>query len=259
MENDKQLIIIIEDDYLIALDLKEILESEGYSTMTKFNSIEHIIEQIKNLNPVLVIIDINLKMDKDGIYIGKFLLDYDKVPYVYITSYSDSVTVDNIKTTRPYGYIKKPFTHIDIVTNANIIINNFRHRRIDVDRTIKENEINNDEIPFIIKKSINYINQNIQGKIEINELARQTKWDTFHFSRMFKKYVGLSPYNYILKRKIEIAQSLLMESDQKIVDIAFELGFDNHSNFSVRFKKITGFSPENYRKIDRVKKMTSHI
>jgi AraC-like DNA-binding protein len=50
-----------------------------------------------------------------------------------------------------------------------------------------------------------------------------------------------------------------MESDQKIVDIAFELGFDNHSNFSVRFKKITGFSPENYRKIDRVKKMTSHI
>jgi len=254
MDNAKQLIIIIEDDYLIASDLKEILESEGYSTMAQFSSIDNIIEQIKNLNPALVLIDINLKMDKDGIFIGNFLLDYDKVPYMYITSYYDSVTVDNIKATRPYGYIKKPFNDIDVVTNVNIIINNFSHRKIDIERTISEDEINNDEIPFIIKKSINYINQNIDGKIEINQLARQTKWDTFHFSRMFKKYVGLSPYNYILKRKIEIAKCLLLETDQNIVDIAFKLGFDNHSNFSTRFKKFTGSSPENYRKIDRVKK-----
>jgi len=255
MINSKPLIIVIEDDSIIAHDIKEILENEGFQVIIDFDSTEHAIELIKELNPVLIILDINLNMDKDGIYIGKFLLDYDKVPYMYITSYSDSRTQDSIKTTRPYGYINKPYRDIDIITNVNIIINNFHHRRVDISRTIKEHEINKDEIPFIIKKSIKHIEDNIYGKIEISELALQTKWDTFHFSRMFKKYVGLSPYNYFLNRKIEIGKTLLIDTDFPIIDIAFKLGFDNHSNFSVRFKKFTSHSPENFRKIDRVKKI----
>lgn len=250
----KPLIIVIEDESIIAQDIKEILENEGFQVLIDINSIEHAIELIKELKPVLIILDINLKMDKDGTYIGNFLLEYDKVPYVYISSYSDSRTVDRIKTTRPYGYINKPYRDVDIITNVNIIINNFNYRRVDITRRVKEDEIVKDEIPFIIKKSISYVNDNIYGKIEISELAIQTKWDIFHFSRMFKKYVGLTPYQYILNRKIEISKSILIDTNKQIIDIAFELGFDNHSNFTTRFKKFTGYSPDSFRKINRVKK-----
>jgi AraC-like DNA-binding protein len=253
MNSSKPLIIVVEDDYLIALDLKEILESEGYSVISEINSIEHAIELIKKLNPVLVIIDVNLKMDKDGIYIGNFLLELDKIPYIYVTSYSDTLTINRIKETRPFGFIKKPFNPIDIITNVNIVLNNYKHNKIDVVRNNKKEEIT-DESPFIIKKTIQYINSHIYETIEIEQLVSLTRWKKHHFSRMFIKYIGVTPYQYILNQKIELSKSLLIETNNQIVDIAYELGFNNHSNFSTRFKKITGKSPEDFRKINNIKK-----
>jgi len=254
MKFTKPLIIVVEDEYIIALDLKEILENAGFSVVTEFNSVEHVIELIEELNPVLVILDVNLKMDKDGIDIGNFLLDYDKTPYLYVTSYSDSVTVNRIKATRPFGFINKPFNEIDIITNVNIVINNYNHRNLDVNRKEKTDEIIKDEIPFIIKKTIQYINCHINETIEIDELVKLTKWEKPHFSRMFNQYVGMTPYQYILNKKIDYSKSLLIENNNHIIDIAFELGFNSHSNFSTRFKKITGYTPEEFRKINNVKK-----
>jgi AraC-like DNA-binding protein len=254
MKITKPLIIVVEDEYFIALDLKDILEKEGFSVITEINSVEHAIELIKELNPGLVILDVNLKMKKDGIDLGIFLLEYDKIPYLYLTSYSDSITMNRIKATRPFGFIKKPYNEIDIITNVNIIINNYYYRNIDITRNNKKVEIINDEAPFIIKKTIQYINRHVNEPIEIDELVKLTKWEKHHFSRMFNKYVGLTPYQYILNRKIDYSKSLLIETNNQIIDIAFGLGFNSHTNFSVRFKKITGYTPENFRKIQNVKK-----
>ena len=254
MKSNNPLIIVVEDDYLIALDLKEILESEGYSVITEFNSVEHVIELIKNLNPVLVILDVNLKLDKDGVYIGNFLLQHDKVPFIYVTSYSDKITINRIKETRPFGFIKKPFNPIDIITNVNIVLNNYYHRNIDVLRTEHGDTELKDENPFIIKKIIQYINSHISETIEIEDLVKLTRWEKHHFSRMFKKYLGTTPYQYILEQKREYSKTLLIETNNQIFDIAYELGFNSHSNFSVRFKKITGYTPEDFRKINNTKK-----
>ena len=254
MKDNKPLIFVVEDENIIALDLKEILEKEDFSVIAEVNSVEHVLELIKELNPVLVILDVNLKMDKDGIDIGNFLLDYDKIPYLYVTSYSDSITVNRIKATRPFGFIKKPFNEIDIITNVNIVINNYHYRNVDVNRKEKTDEIIKDEIPFIIKKTIQYINCHINQTIEIDELVKLTRWEKHHFSRMFNKYVGMTPYQYILNQKIDYSKSLLIETNNQIIDIAFELGFNSHSNFSIRFKKISGYTPEDYRKIHNVKK-----
>jgi AraC family transcriptional regulator len=71
---------------------------------------------------------------------------------------------------------------------------------------------------------------------------------------MFKKYLGITPYQYILEQKIEYSKTLLIETNNQIFDIAYELGFNNHSNFSVRFKKITGYTPGDFRKIHNTKK-----
>ena len=243
MKSNNPLIIVVEDDYLIALDLKEILESEGYSVITEFNSVEHVIELIKNLNPVLVILDVNLKLDKDGVYIGNFLLQHDKVPFIYVTSYSDKITINRIKETRPFGFIKKPFNPIDIITNVNIVLNNYYHRNIDVLRTEHGDTELKDENPFIIKKIIQYINSHISETIEIEDLVKLTRWEKHHFS-----------YQYILEQKIEYSKTLLIETNNQIFDIAYELGFNSHSNFSVRFKKITGYTPEDFRKINNTKK-----
>lgn len=254
MTNTKPLVLVVEDEYIIALDIKEILEKEGFSVIYEIDSIEHAIAIIQEQKPILVLLDVNLKMDKDGIDIGNFLLEFGKTPFIYITSSSDKITVDRIKETRPYGFITKPFKAIDIIANVTIVLNNYNHRNIDVVRNVNAVADCVDETPFIIKLTIKYINDHIRDSIEIEELVKLTRWEMHHFLRMFTKYVGLSPYQYILKRKIDVSKALLIETDNQIIDIAFEIGFNSHTNFSTRFKKFTGITPEEYRKTNRIQK-----
>jgi AraC-like DNA-binding protein len=242
---NKQIILIVEDELIISLDIKEILNEEGYDEIRCVTSVEDAIDAIEKLNPSIVLIDVNLKKDKDGIDLGLYLLEKDKIPFVYVTSYSDKTTLERASETRPYGFIVKPFKAIDIKTTVSIVLNNFKHRNVDVLR--QDKEIIND-IPFILKQSIKYINENISEKINISDLAKQTRWESQHFNRLFTKYIGITPYKYILIKKMEKAKVLLTETSIPIVQVSFELGFKSHSNFCSIFKKATGKTPENFRK-----------
>mgnify|MGYP006336706761 FL=1 len=174
-------ILVVEDETIIALDIKEVLEGEGYDVIT-VKTVEKAIEIINDEKPCLVLLDVNLKQDKDGIDLGNYLLKNDKIPYIYITSYSDKLTIDRIKVTRPHGYIAKPFKTVDIIATVEIVLNNFIHSKIDPKRN--DEEVNNN-IPFKIKETISYINEHIVEKIEISELAELTPWKTHHFIRVF--------------------------------------------------------------------------
>ena len=128
---------------------------------------------------------------------------------------------------------------------VDIVLHNFKHRNIDVLR--QDKEISND-IPFILKQSLKYINDNVNEKIKISDLANQTRWESQHFNRLFTQYIGSTPYKYIMDKKIEKAKTLLIETKIPIVQLSFDLGFKSHSNFCSIFKKVTGKTPENFRK-----------
>ena len=74
-------ILVVEDESLIALDIKNILAKEGYEVITNIKTVETAIVAIEEHNPILVIIDINLNQLKDGIYLGHYLLKNDKIVY----------------------------------------------------------------------------------------------------------------------------------------------------------------------------------
>jgi AraC-like DNA-binding protein len=246
---NKPLVLIVEDELIIALDIKEILVEEGYDAIINIVSYEATIKAIEEHNPSLILLDINLKQDKDGVDIGAYLLEKDSIPFIYITSYSDKNTLERVNQTRPYGYIVKPFKPSDLKTTVSIVLHNFKHRKIDVLR--QEKEINQ-EVPFILKQTIKYIDDNITEKINISELAKQTKWKSQHFNRLFNQYIGKTPHQYILEKKIEKAKNLLSETTVPILQISFELGFKSHSNFCAAFKKVTGKTPENFRKVNDI-------
>jgi YesN/AraC family two-component response regulator len=241
----KPLILIVEDELIIALHIKEILKEEGFDAIINVDNVNDAITTIENLNPSLVLIDISLRQDKDGVHLGAFLLERDKIPFIYITSYSDKSTLERVRETRPYGYIVKPFKPTDLKSTVDIVLHNFKHRNIDVLR--QDKEISND-IPFILKQSLKYINDNINEKIKISDLANQTRWESQHFNRLFTQYIGSTPYKYIMDKKIEKAKTLLIETKIPIVQLSFDLGFKSHSNFCSIFKKVTGKTPENFRK-----------
>ncbi len=245
----KTKIIVVEDELLIALHIKKVLEKHDYDVVIDITSVEDAIFYIEQTPPDLVLIDINLNKDKEGTELGNYLLKKDTIPYIYITSYSDKNTLDKVNMTRPKGYIVKPFKEEDLLSTISIVLNNHNHKKIDINRL----EISNkDSIPFKIKEIINYINTNIEKKIDIDELTHLTKWKKDHFTRLFSKYLGKTPYQYILTRKIEKAKALLTETLIPINEIAFELGFESHSNFYHIFKKLTNDTPENFRKRNKV-------
>ncbi|MEY2701905.1 MAG: hypothetical protein RLY43_538 [Bacteroidota bacterium] len=245
-------ILIVEDELLIAKDISIILEGEGYETKIGITTVNEAIEIINQENFVLVLIDINLRSNSDGVELGSYLLKKDTLPFVYITSHSDNVTLDRIKDTRPHGIIIKPFKAIDIKSTISIVLSNFKHKHIDVFRNEEEQKV--DEVPFILKNVIQFINDNITEKIEIQQLTEMTKWSHHHFIRTFTKYINQTPYQYILKKKIEKAKAIICESDTSLSMIAIELGFSSYSNFCNAFKKETGKTPEMFRKLYYIKK-----
>jgi YesN/AraC family two-component response regulator len=239
------LVLIVEDDLVSALVIKKVLHQEGYDEVITVVSVEEAINAIESLHPSLVLIDINLNQEKDGIDLGMYLLDRDTIPFIYLTSYADNTTIGRVTETRPYGYIVKPFKPQDLKTTVSIVLSNFKHRFVDVQR--QEKEITTD-IPFVLKQSIQYINENIAKKITVSDLAKATRWEAQHFTRLFTQYVGVTPSKYIIDKKIEKAKVFLTETALPITQIAFELSIKSHSNFYSMFKKATGKTPEEYRK-----------
>ncbi|MFV8363532.1 response regulator transcription factor [Flavobacterium sp. ZT3P35] len=241
----KSKIIVVEDELLIALHIKKVLEKNNYEVTIDITSVEDAIQYIEKSPPDLVLIDINLNKDKEGIELGSYLLKKDTIPYVYLTSYSDKSTLDKVNMTRPQGYIVKPFKDEDLLSTVSIVLNNYSHKKIDANR-IENEEIS--PIPFKVKEIVNYINSNLEKKLDIEELTKLTKWKKDHFSRLFSKYLGLTPYQYVLSRKIEKAKILLSDTLIPVNEVAYELGFDSKSNFYHIFKKMTDDTPENFRK-----------
>lgn len=246
-------ILIVEDDLIVAKNISMILEGEGYETVSGITNVDEAKLAINQINFVLVLIDVNLRSNSDGVELGTFLLKKDTIPYIYITSYSDYVTLDRIKVTRPYGIIIKPFKTIDIKSTVSIVLSNFKHKNIDVFR-VDESLNRIDEVPFILKNVINYINENISEKIEIQQLTEMTKWTHHHFIRTFTKYINQTPYQYILNKKIDKAKAIISESDTSLAIIAIELGFSSYSNFCNAFKKVSGKTPEMFRKLHKINK-----
>ena len=124
MESPK--ILIVEDGNVLAFYLKKKLESEGYYVTGIASSGKEAIEMVEGGSPDLVLMDIFLKGDMDGVDAAKYITDLYDVPVVFLTGYSDDETLERAKITGPFGYIIKPFEDKELITNIEIAI--YRHR-----------------------------------------------------------------------------------------------------------------------------------
>jgi AraC-like DNA-binding protein len=235
------------------MDIKRILVQEGYNVIINFKNYNFAdtMNEIEKYDPVLVILDINLNnSDFDGISVAEQLLVKDHFPFIFITGNSDKETLERIKACRPHGIIIKPFKPIDISCTVNIVINNFNYNNIDVLR--RDRAIDSD-VPFVLKPVIKYIEDHVEQRIDIRLLCELTNYNYMHFIRMFSIYMKVTPYQYILQRKIEKAKILMTESNKLLTHIAMDLSFSSYSNFCNVFKRLTGYTPDNYRKLNSVK------
>jgi CheY-like chemotaxis protein len=102
-------ILIVEDEFIVATDLKHQLEKMGHDVVGIEGDGEGAIRKAVETEPDLILIDINLKGDLDGIDTAQQLKDIYEVPFIYLSGNSDTTTLERAKITEPSGYIIKPF------------------------------------------------------------------------------------------------------------------------------------------------------
>jgi len=103
-------------------------------------------------------------------------------------------------------------------------------------------------VKYNIQPILLYIQNNLERDIFVTELADMACFSKDHFSRVFKSITGMAPCDYIIRKRIERAQFLLLTTDMEQKEIIEQTGFKSASYFSRIFKKHTSYSPEKYRK-----------
>ncbi len=103
-------ILIVEDEFLVAADIKHNLENMGYDVVGIASTGKDAINNAGKLFPDIILMDITLKGDMDGIDAAQQIRVLYDIPIVYLTGFYDDGIIERAKITQPYGYIVKPFT-----------------------------------------------------------------------------------------------------------------------------------------------------
>ncbi len=245
-------ILLLEDEIIIAKHIELVLKDSGYQSI-RANSIEDFKNSVEVESPDLAIVDINVETKHGGICVGNWLKEKDIMPFIYLTSYTDSYTVSRAIDTNPKSYLVKPFREKELLFNVALAIKNYVYKEIESPYN-RNGHIS--VVPYKLKKALNHIEENIGAKISLTELAEITGWSKPHFNKNFKDYLKISPYQFILERKMERAKEVVLLSNTSIIDISFSLGFSSHSNFNKAFTKFFGITANEYRKIHSIKKQS---
>jgi CheY-like chemotaxis protein len=119
-------ILIVEDEGIVATDLESTLQKLGYDVVGIAATGQEAITLAENSAPDLVLMDIRLKGNIDGIEAAEQITASLNVPITFLTAYADEATVERAKTTMPYGYILKPFQEGDIRSAAEVAL--YKHK-----------------------------------------------------------------------------------------------------------------------------------
>ena len=119
-------ILIVEDERIVAKDIEASLINMGYKIAGIASSGEEAVKKAKEENPDLILMDIVLQGDMDGIEASQRIRLCRFIPIVYLTAYADIETLDRAKLTQPFGYIIKPFEDRDLRTTLEMAL--YKHK-----------------------------------------------------------------------------------------------------------------------------------
>ena len=100
-------------------------------------------------------------------------------------------------------------------------------------------------------RATDYINDNLSQKLTLTEIAGAAHLSPYYLARLFKAAIGLSPHQYVIRRRVERAKTLLVGTDLPIVDVAGAVGFANQSHLAFHLRRLLGVSPKALRQNSR--------
>lgn len=166
----KRKILIVEDERIVAEDILRTLRNCNYDVSSIVSSGKEAIKEAGGNKPDLVLMDIKLREDKDGVEVAEQIREQFGIPVIYVTALSDVITVQRAKITEPFGYIHKPVDEKELLSTIEIAL--YRHK---MDMKLKESE----EFNFALFQysPIETIIVNTEGRVIRSNLAKRKSGD----------------------------------------------------------------------------------
>jgi two-component system cell cycle sensor histidine kinase/response regulator CckA len=128
-------VLVVEDESIVALDISSRLKKLNYYVAAIVSTGESAISRARELQPDIILMDIRLKGDMDGIDAATQIQTEFNIPVIYLTAYADEATLQRAKITTPYGYLLKPFEERELHTTIEMAL--YKHQ---MERRLKESE-----------------------------------------------------------------------------------------------------------------------
>ena len=230
-------VLVVEDESIVSKDIQHSLKKLGYNVVGAASTGERAFELASSEKPDIILMDIMLKGEMNGIETAQKVKEELQIPVIYLTAYADESTLEKAKVTEPYGYIIKPFKEVDLHTSIEMALYKFSKEKEvlkarDLFYSLIENKDSKDFI-FVksksrlvkIKTSDIYFVEALKDYVVINTLDSRY---TIH-STMKDIVAKLEAENFIrvhrsfIVRLDKIASieypNLHLENDKKIIPI----------------------------------------
>ena len=135
-EEYKAKILIVDDDVLIGESTKFLLKKANYGAVGIATSAKEALESAKEKHPDLILMDVNLGEKVDGITAASEIQKFADIPFIFLTAYTDTITVSRVKEISPYGYLIKPYDNKELLIAIETAL--YKHS---YDKKIKEQEM----------------------------------------------------------------------------------------------------------------------
>jgi len=263
-------ILIVEDEILVAREIEQHLCEMQYEVVGIVINADLVLQQVAETLPDLVLVDINLQGEQDGIEIAGILHDRFQIPVIYVTAYTDPHTVERAKVTHPLGYVLKPFNAQDLRISIELAL--FRHQSVQ-HQSVRHQSTDRSSIayppsrepsqlettpdlsgqvqaglpPSKLQKILDYIQTHLNQELSLSRLSNEIGITPYYFARLFKQSTGTSVHQYVIQQRVERAKQLLHQSELSIAEVSIACGFANPSHLAMHFKRIVGVSPKKFR------------
>lgn len=246
--------VVIIDDNKIAV--KAIIKSVNWKKLdccvvgTAFDGVAGL-KLIQELSPTIVIIDIQMPGFNGLDVIKKLQHDHHKQRFIIISGYSQFEYAQKAIHYGVSDYLLKPIMTDEMEYAILKAVNALRGSPVmsnpedmdELERRLYEIRQKNESYSRLVKKAVEYVDLNVEKNNMLKEICEELVISTGHFSKCFKREIGIGFVSYVTMVKMEQAKKLLKDPKKRINEVATMLGYQDYAYFFQVFKKQFGYAP----------------
>lgn len=251
--NEHPVILIAEDELPTRRGIMNLLTNWSQGRHT-FNSAENGIEALeitRSKHIDLLITDIRMP-GLDGIELLKAMRkDGQDTCSILLTGYAEFEYARSALMLGAINYILKPVEPEELIQAIEQALKKVKTNKLETKGKLQQPVVKNE----FIMQALHFIHDHLADpSLGIKDVSEHIHLSPSYFSVLFKDEMQITFSHYIARRRIELAKQLLLHTNQKIYEIATEVGFSSSKYFVKAFRLMEGITPKQYRKVDLVEK-----